>query len=68
MRIPLLLVALLSGCGLSNDEIIAETNKCRKAGFDIKIARDLRTNGILEIQCSPTDSSKPNFTGGGFQK
>lgn len=47
--LPLLL--LLAGCGLSNDEIIRETKKCKDAGMEVDVIYNGITYDIGKIQC-----------------
>lgn len=52
----LLLALLLCGCsvsGMTNDQIITESNKCSSAGFDISVMRYLGNGEIIAIECLP---------------
>jgi hypothetical protein len=45
------LIFLLSGCGMNNDEIIAETKKCINAGLKVEIIYNGFTYDIDKINC-----------------
>lgn len=48
------LVVLLAGCSMSNDEVIRETKKCEAAGMQIEAAPALGP-GIMAIHCVPKE-------------
>jgi hypothetical protein len=54
------LAAILTlGCGgMTNDEIIAEVNKCRRAGFDAVVHHDGITFAPRYIECIPCDAAR----------
>lgn len=45
------LIFLLAGCGLTNEEIIAETKKCKDAGMEAERIFNGITYDITKIQC-----------------
>ena len=51
--ILLLLFLMLSGCAMSNDDIIAETKKCEDAGMIAVPHYNGFTERIVVIQCAP---------------
>jgi hypothetical protein len=59
LAIGLLLGAtVLTGCGpkeLTNDEIIAESNKCMDAGFRANVLRNGWDWSVIGVQCLPKD-------------
>lgn len=51
-----ILVGFLAGCtpGLTNDEIIAEVEKCRAAGMDAELLRSLSSRDMVQrVECRP---------------
>jgi hypothetical protein len=53
------LVVLALGCGgMTNDEIITEVNKCRRAGFDAKVLHGGLTNDPISVECVPCDAAR----------
>lgn len=58
MRLMILLVLTsLAGCTATkshNEEIIAETQRCEKAGMSAEALRDL-DGAIVRVQCAPKE-------------
>ena len=45
---------LLAGCSMSNDNIIQEINKCKKAGMSVRLISNV--NGwIIDVVCIPNE-------------
>ena len=54
--LSIILIALLCGCEkpMTNDEIIAETCRCKKAGMGVKIFHNKMSNGrVYRVECDP---------------
>lgn len=54
MKLTLVLImATLAGCSMSNDEIIAATNKCEGAGMDAQLMVGAFHGWAMDVQCVP---------------
>jgi len=51
----LVFIILLSGCSMSNDEIIEESNKCYEAGMKVQVKINGISGEINGIICWPTE-------------
>ena len=47
------LTLFLAACSMTNDEVIAETKKCKEAGMDVLDFRHPAIGVITKIQCAP---------------
>lgn len=56
MRKAILIIAclLVSGCSMSNDEIIKQTNKCYAAGMKVDVKINGLNGGVRAIVCWPS--------------
>jgi hypothetical protein len=62
MKRAILILAILAlvGCsGLTNDQIIAETRKCREAGMGVAVVMNLFTYETEKIICTPNARPTP---------
>lgn len=56
MKYVIACVLLLAGCGrMQNEEIIAASKKCRDAGYDVQVDRDIYGE-VTDIECIPKDA------------
>ena len=53
MKPILFLTLFLAACSMTNDEVIAETKKCKEAGMDVLDFRFAAVGVITKIQCAP---------------
>lgn len=54
----LVVILAFVGCGMSNDDIIRETNKCRSAGMDTYEVINAFTYKTTDIICKPCEEEK----------
>lgn len=54
-KLIIILIAgiVLTGCSMTNDEIIAEAKKCEDAGLISGVASNLYTGSIIRVTCIP---------------
>ena len=45
--------AALTGCGMTNDEVIKEVDKCKKANMEPRVVMNLLSCQIVNILCVP---------------
>ena len=53
MKPILFLTLFLAACSMTNDEVIAETKKCKESGMDVIAFRHAAAGVITKIQCAP---------------
>ncbi len=53
MKPILFLTLFLAACSMTNDEVIAETKKCKESGMDVIAFRFADAGEITKIQCAP---------------
>lgn len=54
MKIMILAVALvLAGCGMSDEELVAATDRCQAKGMDAQITSRLWSARAFEVACMP---------------
>lgn len=59
LLLPLLLASFLwlTGCAMSNDQVIRETKKCTDAGMKVEALPGIVV-GIMSVSCIPKDSDR----------
>jgi hypothetical protein len=46
---------MMAGCGMTNDEVIKEVDKCKKANMEPRVVMNLITYQIVNILCTPKE-------------
>jgi len=51
--LSLIIILIISGCSMSNDEIIKEHEKCKNAGMSTIVNNNGYSNNVKSVVCMP---------------